>query len=164
MAQYAAKLNNLNVGGTEVAGFRRRTRRALNHTWWANFFAAWGGDWFTADWKPRIDSPEAIAALEYAVNLLQYGPPNAADLGFVEVNTTWLNGGAAQCMHYQAMATSAQFDTRQSKVVDKTAVAELRPDRWSAQRDGRRAVSRCNGQEHAGRGGLPVGALVRPPR
>jgi ABC-type glycerol-3-phosphate transport system substrate-binding protein len=125
MAQYAAKLNNLDVGGTQVAGFLPRTRRALNHTWWANFFSAWGGDWFTADWQPRINSPEAVAALEYAVNLLPYGPPNAADLGFVEVNTTWLNGGAALSMHYQAMATSAQFDTRQSKVVDKTAVAEL---------------------------------------
>jgi ABC-type glycerol-3-phosphate transport system substrate-binding protein len=125
MAQYAAKLNNLDVGGTPVAGFLPRTRRALNHTWWANFFSAWGGDWFTADWKPRIDSPEAVSALEYAVNLLQYGPPNAADLGFVEVNTTWLNGGAAMSMHYQAMATSAQFDTRQSKVIGKTAVAEL---------------------------------------
>jgi multiple sugar transport system substrate-binding protein len=124
MAQYAAKLNNVDVGGTPVAGFLPRTRRALNHTWWANFFSAWGGDWFTPDWKPRIDSPEAVAALDYAVNLLQYGPPNAADLGFVEVNTIWLNGGAAMSMHYQAMATSAQTD-RQSRVVGKTAVAEL---------------------------------------
>ena len=125
MTQYAAKMQNLDVGGTQVAGFLPRTRRALNHTWWANFFAAWGGDWFTADWTPRIDSAEAVAALDYAVNLLQYGPPNAADLGFVEVNTIWLNGGAAMSMHYQAMATSAQFNTSESKVVDKTAVAEL---------------------------------------
>ena len=42
MTQYAAKLHNLDVGGTPVVGFLPRTRRALNHTWWANFFAAWG--------------------------------------------------------------------------------------------------------------------------
>ncbi len=125
MQQVAAKLHNLEVNGKKLIGFVPRTRRALNHTWWANFFAAWGGDWFTPDWQPRINSPEAVASLEYAVSLLEYGPPNAADIGFADVNRMWVEGDAAMSMHYQTMATTAQFDTRASKVVDRVAVAEL---------------------------------------
>ncbi|MBV9579495.1 MAG: extracellular solute-binding protein [Chloroflexi bacterium] len=124
MAQLAARFNNMNVGGTPIAGFLPRTSRALTHTWWANFFAAWGGDWFTADWKPQINSSAAQGALDYAVNLLQYGPTDDTSLGFVDLNNGWLNGTAAMSMHYQAMGTNAQFG-KQSKVVDKTAVAEL---------------------------------------
>lgn len=125
LLQVAGKLHNLDVGGKKLVGFMPRTRRALNHTWWANFFAAWGGDWFTADWQPRINSSEAVASLEYAVKLLDFGPPNAADQGFVEVNRAWIEGDAAMSMHYQTMATTAQFDTQASKVVGKVAVAEL---------------------------------------
>ncbi len=125
LLQAAAKLHDLEVGGKKLVGFLPRTRRALNHTWWANFFAAWGGDWFTADWQPRIASPEAVASLEYALKLLDYGPPNAADIGFVEVNRGWVEGDAALAMHYQTMGTTAQFDKAASKVVDKVAVAQL---------------------------------------
>jgi multiple sugar transport system substrate-binding protein len=125
MAQMAARLHDLEVGGKKLVGFLPRTRRALNHTWWANFFAAWGGDWFTADWQPRIAQPQAVASLEFALKLLDYGPPNAADLGFVEVNRGWVEGDAALSMHYQTMGTTAQFDKAASKVVDKVAVAQL---------------------------------------
>jgi ABC-type glycerol-3-phosphate transport system substrate-binding protein len=124
LRQAASKTHNLTVDGTQVAGFIPRTSRALNHTWWANFFAAWGGDWFTADWQPRINTQPAVDALQYAVDLLQYGPPDATNIGFADVNKLWLAGSGAMTMHYQVTTTNAQF-AKESRVVDRTAVAEL---------------------------------------
>jgi multiple sugar transport system substrate-binding protein len=118
------KAHGLEVDGKKLFGFAGRTARALTYFWWANFFGAWGGDWFTPDWKPLINSPEGVASLEYAVSLLEFGPPNATSLGFADLNRLWNEGDVAFCLHYQAMATAAN-DPARSKVAGRIGAAAL---------------------------------------
>ncbi|MBV8084302.1 MAG: extracellular solute-binding protein, partial [Chloroflexi bacterium] len=120
----AQKLNGLDVGGKKLAGFAPRTSRALTYTWWASFFGAWGGDWFTADWKPAVNSDAGVASLDYANQLVKAGPPNAANMGFADINNMWTQGDAAMTIHYPVSATIAQ-QTKGSATAGKIATAAL---------------------------------------
>lgn len=116
---------DMNGDGKPVFGYVPRMRRVQNFYWWAAKMAAWGGDWFDKNWKPLINSPECIASLEYCIKLKDVAPPNATELGWADVNRMFMAGEVGFAEQFQDLATSAQRDTKNSKVVDKFRTAVL---------------------------------------
>ncbi|MCC7448285.1 MAG: sugar ABC transporter substrate-binding protein [Anaerolineae bacterium] len=57
---------------------------------------SWGVQWYDANGKPTIDTPEHLAALEHYINLLQQaGPPESATMDFEACMTAYRTGRAA---------------------------------------------------------------------
>jgi len=78
-----------------VTGIAMRGQRGygVNEWSWPTFLWGFGGSYYTEDMKGNLDSPEAIAALEYYTNLLNnYGPEGVANYSYVEVQTDLMEG------------------------------------------------------------------------
>lgn len=116
---------DMNGDGKPVFGYVPRMRRVMNFNWWAAKMAAWGGDWFDKNWKPTINTPECIASLEFCIKLKEVAPPNAIELGWADVNRMFMAGEVGFAEQFQDLSTSAQRDTKNSKVVDKFRTAVL---------------------------------------
>ncbi len=102
-----------------VYGFVSRGRKTQAPYSWSHWLYANGGSWLTADGKPGINSPAAIAATQQYVRLLRtYGDPGAADNGPIEVQSQFLQGRAAMIL--DAVSWAGLFsDPQKSKVVGK---------------------------------------------
>lgn len=122
----AQKMQGKNLDGSGNAfGFAPRMSRVGTWQFFATKLAAYGGDWFDANWQPMINSPEAVAALEYAVKLKDVGPPNSVSIGFADLDKMFLAGQVGFMEQFSTTATKAQFDTQNSKVIGKFGVAKL---------------------------------------
>lgn len=106
-----------------VYGFVSRGRKTQAPYSWSHWLYANGGSWLTADGKPGINTPAAVAATEQYVRLLRsYGDPGAVDAGPVEVQTQFLQGRAAMIL--DAVSWAGLFsDPTKSKVAGKWAGA-----------------------------------------
>src|SRR3989304_5917215 len=97
---------DMNGDGKPVFGYVPRMRRVQNFYWWASKMAAWGGDWFDKNWKPMVNSPECIAALDFCIKLKDVSPPNATELGWADVNRMFSAGEGGFAGQFQDLATS----------------------------------------------------------
>lgn len=69
-------------------------------TVWEVFMNNWGGGVFDADGKPRLDTPENIAALQFWADLWKFAPPGQAEYSLIDVPTVMGNGLAAQSIAF----------------------------------------------------------------
>jgi multiple sugar transport system substrate-binding protein len=79
---------------------------------------AFGGDVLDASGKPVCDSPAAIDALKFMVELGKYSPPGYAGFNADEVSAHLLQSTAVMSINWPAWI-AAMDDSSKSKVVDK---------------------------------------------
>lgn len=87
---------------------------------------AFGGDVLSPDGKVICDSPAAIAALKFMLELGTYAPPGYAGFNADEVSAHLLQGTAAMSINWPAWI-AAMDDPAKSKVVGKIEFAPM-PD------------------------------------
>ncbi|MCP4353535.1 MAG: sugar ABC transporter substrate-binding protein [Desulfobacterales bacterium] len=61
---------------------------------WQDYFAAFGGKWFDEKGNPSFNSPAAVKATEYYLEMLKYSPPDSATSTFVDNIKTFRTGKA----------------------------------------------------------------------
>lgn len=111
-----------------IYGIALRGQRGMgvNEWTWPTFLWAFGGSYykdFPNDMHPNLDSPEALAALEYYVNLINnYAPPGAANYSYVEVQTDLMQGKVAMILDSATLGVRAE-DPSQSTVAGKLGYA-----------------------------------------
>jgi len=87
-------------------------------------FWAFGGEMFDASGRPRVNSPEGIAALQFMLELGKYSPPGYASFNADEVGAHLLQGTAAMSINWPAWISSFD-DPSKSKVIGKMEFTTL---------------------------------------
>ena len=107
----------------EMYGFVARGQRSPLVTQFSSFLYSSGGDWFDADRKATINTPEALAAIDlYATLLREYGPPGVLNMSWPQAVAIFAQGNAA--LYTDASSIYANvLDPTLSTVADKTGVA-----------------------------------------
>lgn len=82
-----------------------------------NMLWSFGGDWYDEDYNPTINSPEAVAALDYFQTLIPYAPAGVLTYDWAENADAFAQGMAAMNLQWQNSAPLAQ-DPAQSVIVD----------------------------------------------
>lgn len=112
--------NNIEVYGLAFKGIA-----GLASTWeWYNYLYAFGGDVFDAEYNVTIDSPEAVASLQWVVdNLREYNiyPADTATYDYTEFHTLFIQGRVAMAINWPYMWNMAQ-DPAQSEIVGQVAI------------------------------------------
>jgi len=85
---------------------------------------AYGGDWYTPDYQPAINSAGSVTAMEMFKRLLSLGPPQPQSVGQAEVIATMQGGQSIQC-HTVAAAAAQLEDPSKSRVAGKLGYAEM---------------------------------------
>ncbi len=68
---------------------------------WSNYLFANGGEYHTADWKPTLNTPAGVAAIEqYTNNIAKFGPTGAASFSFDEAFNVFAQGKAYSFITY----------------------------------------------------------------
>jgi multiple sugar transport system substrate-binding protein len=91
---------------------------------WYNYLYAFGGDVFDEEYNITIDTPEAVASLEWVVdNLLEHNiyPPDIATYDYTEFHTLFYQGRVAMTINWLYMYANAQ-DPDQLVVVGNVAI------------------------------------------
>lgn len=105
-----------------VAGIVMRGQRGagVNEWTWPTFLWGFGGSYYTKDMKSaNLDTPEAIAALDYYANILKnYGPEGVANFSYIEVQTMMAQGKAGIFIDSASLAPRLE-DPANSSVVGK---------------------------------------------
>ncbi|HSV31114.1 MAG TPA: extracellular solute-binding protein [Atribacteraceae bacterium] len=83
-----------------------------------NMLWSFGGDWYDENFNPTINSPEAVAALDYFQTLIPYAPEGVLTYDWAENAAAFAQGMAAMNLQWQNSAPLAQ-DPAQSVIVDK---------------------------------------------
>jgi multiple sugar transport system substrate-binding protein len=107
--------------GTQEKMFGYVMRAAPGNAVVADFMSllwAFGGDVLDTSGKPVCDSPAAIEALEFMVELGKYSPPGYAGFNADEVSAHLLQSSAAMSINWPAWI-AAMDDPSKSKVVGK---------------------------------------------
>jgi len=109
----------------EIYGLGFKGVAGLGSSWeWYNYLYAFGGDVFDDEYNVTIDSPEAVAALQWVVdNLREYHiyPPDTATYDYTEFHTLFIQGRMAMAINWPYMYDMAQ-NPEQSNVVGKVAI------------------------------------------
>lgn len=111
-----------------IYGISLRGQRGMgvNEWTWPAFLQAFGGSYyknFPDDMHPNLDSPEAVEALEYYVNLIKrYAPPGAANYSYVEVQNDLMQGKVGMILDSATLGVRAE-DPKESKVAGKLGFA-----------------------------------------
>lgn len=87
-------------------------------------FWAFGGEMFDSNGQPTVNSPEAIAALKFMIELGKYSPPGYASFNADEVGAHLLQGTAAMSINWPAWISSFS-DPAKSKVIGKMEFGQL---------------------------------------
>jgi multiple sugar transport system substrate-binding protein len=97
-------------------------------SWYTTFLTTGGklmtGSPATKDFKPNLNSPEAVGALQYLIDLLPYAPKNVTAYGFPENVDGFSSGKIAQMVFWSTIAGPV-FNPDTSKVADKTGVTPV---------------------------------------
>lgn len=110
----ASKLHNPDE---EMYGIAMRGMRGagLNVFIWACFLKSFGGTWFDQNWKPMLDSPEAIESVEFYADILnKYGPPGVSSWEWSKTLAAMQAGNVAIVIDTPAFGISIE-DTEKSK-------------------------------------------------
>ena len=120
------------VYGAAMRGFRGAGQNVYI---WSSLFLEFGGQWFK-NGRPAINSPAAVEALEWYVNVMtKYAPPGVQNWNWPDIADAFSQGSVAL---YIDSSTSAMVavDPAKSKVVGEVAAA-----RWPVGPTGKRAAS-----------------------
>lgn len=121
--EYNAKVIHENEPG--VAGITMRGQRGqgVNEWTWPTFLRGFGGTYYDDNMMGNLDTPEAIAALDYYANILnKYGPEGVANFSYIEVQTGFAQGQAAMFIDSASLAPRCE-DPTASKVAGKIGYA-----------------------------------------
>ena len=92
---------------------------------WLQFLYNWDGDVWNRETKQvegHLNSPEAVASLEYFLDLLQFQPPGAVNNDLDGVNNAVASGLVAMASNWIAVSPKVIEDPTFSKVTDKIMV------------------------------------------
>lgn len=92
--------------------------------WWMQLVWSWGGQLYDKDFKPLVNSPEAVAATQYYKDLLPLAPSGALSFTGDDVTIQYASTQIAQMIQYSGYA-SGVFDPAKSPVAGDTAVAAV---------------------------------------
>ncbi|MGE0074087.1 MAG: sugar ABC transporter substrate-binding protein [Sphaerochaetaceae bacterium] len=93
-------------GIVDVYGFGIRGARG-GHDWWGTFVLSSGAEFFDANGKSRLTTPQAIAANQWFIDLYtkhKVSPPTTPSDGFVEVIANMKSGKTAMTIHHLGSA------------------------------------------------------------
>lgn len=83
-----------------------------------NMLWSFGGDWYDENYHPTINSPEAVAALDYFKSLIPFAPPGVLTYDWDESANAFAQGKAAMNLQWQNAAPLCQ-DPSKSQIVGK---------------------------------------------
>ena len=113
-----------------------------------SLFREWGASWFDDDDQPTVNSPEAVEALEYYVDLdTKYAPTAVSNWNWPDIADAFARNTLATYIDAHSSA-SVLVDKTKSQVVDKLAF-----ERWPAGPSGKRCTSIWNW-------GFPINASI----
>ncbi len=122
--------------GAALRGFRGAGQ---NMYIYPSIFKAFGGEWFDDSGKMVVNSPEAIAALEWYVNLLNnYAPPGVENWNWPDIADAFGQGTVASYIDAHGSA-AVITNPEKSKVIGKIGFA-----RWPKGPSGKRVTSIWN--------------------
>jgi multiple sugar transport system substrate-binding protein len=109
----------------DVYGFGFKGVAGLASSWeWYNYLYAFGGDLMDDEFNVTIDSPEAVASLQWVVdNFREFGiyPADTTTYDYTEFHTLFIQGKMAMAINWPYMWSLIQ-NPDQSVVVDQVAV------------------------------------------
>jgi ABC-type glycerol-3-phosphate transport system substrate-binding protein len=89
---------------------------------WSNYLFANGGEYHDANWKPTLNTPAGVAAIEqYANNIAKFGPTGAASFSFDEAFNVFAQGKAYSYITYNFFRPKVD-DASASQVVGKADI------------------------------------------
>ncbi len=112
-----AKRLNLKEPGVYGITFMGRRGVQLQCTY-DNILWSFGGEWYDSNYRPTIDSREAVAALDYFKSLIPYAPPGVLTYDWDENARAFAQGTAAMTIQWQNAAPTF-YDPKKSKIVGK---------------------------------------------
>ena len=112
-----AKQLHLKEPGVSGITFMGRRGVQLQCTY-DNILWSYGGDWYDANYKPTINSKEAVAALDYFKSLLPYAPKGVLSYDWDENAHAFAQGNAAMTIQWQNAAPTF-YNAEKSKIVGK---------------------------------------------
>jgi multiple sugar transport system substrate-binding protein len=122
----AQKLNKSGVAGCSFIGANDFSLAAVD--WYTRFITTGGvlmsGDPNGKDFRPHVDSPEAVNALQMLIDVLPYAPKNVTQYGFAENVDGFSTGKIAQMIFWSTIAGPI-FNKEKSMVAEKTATGPV---------------------------------------
>lgn len=129
LKETAEKLN-LKEPGVNGITFMGRRGVQLQCTY-DNMIWSFGGEWYDENYRPTINSPAAVAALEYFKSLIPFAPRGVLTYDWDESARTFADGRAAMNLQWHNAAPLCS-DPSKSKIVGKFDFAmipgKLQPD------------------------------------
>jgi ABC-type glycerol-3-phosphate transport system substrate-binding protein len=120
----AQKLHKNGVAGCSFIGANDFSLAAVD--WYTRFITTGGvlmsGDPNGKDFRPHVESPEGIGALQMLIDVLPYAPKNVTQYGFAENVDGFSTGKIAQMIFWSTIAGPV-FNKDKSMVADKTGTA-----------------------------------------
>ena len=114
-----AKKLNLKERGVYGITFMGRRGVQLQCTY-DSILWSMGGDWFDQNYRPTIDSRQAVQALDYFKSLIPYAPKGVLSYDWDENARAFAQGKAAMTIQWQNAAPTF-YDKSKSKIVGKFA-------------------------------------------
>jgi multiple sugar transport system substrate-binding protein len=122
----AQKLHSDDVAGCSFIGANDFSLATVD--WYTRFITTGGvlmsGDPAEKTFKPNVDSPEGIGALQMLIDVLPYAPKNVTQYGFAENVDGFSTGKIAQMIFWATIAGPI-LDPEKSMVSDKTATGPV---------------------------------------
>ena len=122
----AQKLHKGDVAGCSFIGANDFSLAAVD--WYTRFITTGGvlmsGDPKAKTFKPNVELPEAIGALQMLIDLLPFAPKNVTQYGFAQNVDGFSTGKIAQMIFWSTIAGPV-FDKDKSVVADKTSTGPV---------------------------------------
>lgn len=122
----AQKLHSKDVAGCSFIGANDFSLAAVD--WYTRFITTGGklmsGSPREKNFKPNVDSPEGIGALQMLIDVLPYAPANVTKYGFAENVDGFSSGKIAQMIFWSTIAGPI-FSQDNSMVADKTGTGPV---------------------------------------
>jgi multiple sugar transport system substrate-binding protein len=122
----AQKLHTANVAGCSFIGANDFSLAAVD--WYTRFITTGGklmsGDPNGKEFRPHVDTPEGVGALQMLIDVLPYAPKNVTQYGFAENVDGFSSGKIAQMIFWSTIAGPI-FNKEKSTVAEKTATASV---------------------------------------
>ena len=106
-------------------GFVSRGQKNANTPQWSIVLFAMGGNFMTKDGKASVDTPVAVAALDYYAGMVRrFGPPGVINFNWYECSAAFMQGQVA--LYWDGVNFANQFeDPGKSRVVGKVGYTVL---------------------------------------
>ena len=92
--------------------------------WWMQLVWSFGGKLYDDQFKPTVNSPEAVAATQFYKDMLQYAPKGALGLNGDDVTSQFTSTNIAQMIQYSGYA-SLIYDPKTSSFPDDIAAVSV---------------------------------------